>query len=76
MVSQAEHIQLRSAQFLLFRETFLPNIALLALLGIVYSTIQPIILGLAAVAFVLLFLVFKYLLIYSMDQPVRPDVCL
>ncbi|EJU00089.1 DUF221-domain-containing protein [Dacryopinax primogenitus] len=46
-----------------------PPVALLGIIGIVYSVIQPVTVGFAAVGFYLLYMTYKYMLIWNCDQP-------
>ncbi|KZT52528.1 DUF221-domain-containing protein [Calocera cornea HHB12733] len=48
-----------------------PPVALLGIIGIVYSVIQPVTVGFAAVGFYLLYVSYKYMLIWNCDQPDR-----
>ncbi|EIN13115.1 DUF221-domain-containing protein [Punctularia strigosozonata HHB-11173 SS5] len=45
-----------------------PGVALLGCVSIVYSVIQPVVIGVGAVGFVLLYATYKYLMMYIVDQ--------
>jgi len=52
-----------------------PDVSLLAVLGIVYSCIQPIITLLCLFIFALYYVAFKYLYVYVYDQPDANETC-
>ncbi|KAF8320384.1 DUF221-domain-containing protein [Clavulina sp. PMI_390] len=53
--------------------TLFPNIALLMVVTLAYSVLQPIINGMACVIFFLLYQLYKYLFLYQFDQPASSD---
>ncbi|KZV82767.1 DUF221-domain-containing protein [Exidia glandulosa HHB12029] len=48
-----------------------PPIALLAVIALVYTVVQPVIVGFACVGFILLYLTYKYMLTWVCEQPVH-----
>jgi len=52
-----------------------PDVSLLAVLGIVYSCIQPVITLLCLVVFGLYYIAFKYLFVFVYDQPDAQETC-
>jgi hypothetical protein len=53
--------------------TLFPGITLLVVIGITYSIISPIINGFICVVFVLFFLLYKYLFLWVLEQPMSTD---
>ncbi|EJD53507.1 DUF221-domain-containing protein [Auricularia subglabra TFB-10046 SS5] len=48
-----------------------PPVALLAVIAIVYSVAQPVVVGFACVGFFLLYLTYKYMLLWVCEQPIH-----
>ena len=49
--------------------TLFPNITLLTVIAITYSIIAPVVVGFAALAFILFYSIYKYLFLYVIDCP-------